>query len=333
MSRLKKHHAHLAKARAARVNSKARRVITDSTFSSDLEQSNGDLGNCIPERTEQDFDDSGLRSEESSSEESNYESNSEEATTDESDESDSEQSIADDTADVRCSMTSRNVPILECKEGGEESLKRPYGLVSSKPSRSTVKRQRRHQRELEHAASNTYKIADLFKRQQDLGMYIKNEKQCTKVSPAKKTREKGQEERTRQLAQEDMEKLLNSKKAQIKKYGHLLFPRSDFYRRHCMVRSFLYVQMQKSNLSLKKREMAEMVAPTYNRRGYTAKKLLKWVKSWVEYRNIPESKAGKHRACASLLEDEGVHCAIRDFAKTQGEGKHMHSSPLTWINS
>ena len=126
----------------------------------------------------------------------------------------------------------------------------------------------------------------------------------------------------RRSALEDLQKLLNYKTLQIKKYGHVLFPQTDFHRRHCMVKSFLYLQQNDSYLKESRKLMASIVAATFNRHGHVARKLLRWEKSWIDSRNIPKTKAGKHRAGLSWLEDEGVLCAVRDFVKTEGEGMY-----------
>jgi hypothetical protein len=126
----------------------------------------------------------------------------------------------------------------------------------------------------------------------------------------------------RRLALEDLQKLLKCKTLQTKKYGHVLFPESDFYRRHCMVKSFLYLQQNSNYLKEVRKKMATTVAATFNRHGHVARKLLHWEKSWIDSRAIPKGKAGKHRAGLSWLEDEGILCAVRDFAKAEGEGEY-----------
>jgi len=330
MPRPSKRKAHLNKARLASilVCTKAQNAVTHTDTSLSASEQLFPMNNNSSSETGQlESDDSGLRSEAASSvEESDYDesSSSDESTTS------SERSAVDETDGINDAEPSgspsqfKRAPLLAWKEGAGQSLKRQYGTGSQ----STAKRQRRHQRELDQAASNTHKIFDIFKRQQDLGISMNDKEQCFKVPRAKKVREEGQKERKLELGLEDMQKLLRSKTAQVKRYGHLLFPETDFHRRHSMVRSFLYMQKQKENMSGGKRKIAEMVAATYNRRGHTAKKLLKWVKGWINDRTIPESKAGKHKACISLLENEGVLCAIRDFAKTQGEGKYIHLNTL-----
>jgi hypothetical protein len=179
----------------------------------------------------------------------------------------------------------------------------------------------------------------MFKRQQDFGISLKTTEPCCTSPPSSLAgleRGESQEEREQKLreqklweqkreqcsALEDLERLMKLKTEQVKKYGHPILPESDFSRRHRMVRSFLYLQNQKSRFTRKDRcEMARMVAASYNKRDDVAKKIVRWEKMWIQDRVIPESKAGKCKACLSLLGDEGVLCAVRDFVKTQGDGK------------
>jgi hypothetical protein len=88
-----------------------------------------------------------------------------------------------------------------------------------------------------------------------------------------------------------------------------------------MVRSFLYLQQNGNYLKESRKQMANTVAATFNRNGHVVRKLLQWEKCWMDSRTIPKSKAGKHKAGLSWLEDEGILCAVRDFVKTEGESK------------
>jgi len=136
----------------------------------------------------------------------------------------------------------------------------------------------------------------------------------------------------RDRALDDLIRLFKSKPEQIKKYGHILYPESDFDRRHRMVRSFLYRQKEKDenpqSSPESRQEMAKEVAKDYNRRGYTGRKIVQWEKEWVQNRKIPESKAGKHKVSLSLLDDEATLCAIRDFMKSQNDGRY---NQLSWL--
>jgi hypothetical protein len=95
-----------------------------------------------------------------------------------------------------------------------------------------------------------------------------------------------------------------------------------------MVMGFLHRQQNKDK---SRREMAKEVANSFGRSMYTARKFIAWEKEWILHRRIPESRAGKHRACQSLLDDEGILCAIQDFTKTQGEGACNMISESRWL--
>src|SRR5882762_6810407 len=88
---------------------------------------------------------------------------------------------------------------LEWKENAGKSLKRPYGSGSER----TMKRRRRHQRELEQAAANTRNIVDLFKQQQGLKV------------PVKRAGRSSQQLRLEKLnrALDDLDRLIKSSKA------------------------------------------------------------------------------------------------------------------------
>jgi hypothetical protein len=183
-------------------------------------------------------------------------------------------------------------------------------------SKSTRKRHRRRQRELERASANTANILGLFKKQQE-----KKDGQVTTSTSLEESRRDSKESR-RRLAIEELEKLLQSPREQVKRYGRVLRPTSDFYRRHLLVRSFFYLQQQKDTLRLsRRREIAILAAANFKRGKSTGRKIVRWEKEWLAHRRIPESKAGKHSACLSWLEDEGVLCAVREFVVSQGEGK------------
>jgi len=187
-------------------------------------------------------------------------------------------------------------------------------------SKSTIKRRRRDQRELERASANTHNILSLFKKQQKKN---DEEQNITPTSLAvEQESPSDSEESKRQLAVEELEKLLKSTREQAKKYGRMLPATSDFYRRHLMVRSFLYLQQQKDKLQLsRRRDIAAIVAANFKRGINTGRKIIQWEREWMRHRRIPESRAGKHSACLSWLADEGVLCAVREFAVSQGEGK------------
>lgn len=262
----------------------------------------------LPRGDHRDGDETEFSSDESSSDESS------------SDELSSEESGAGEDEDT--DKTDSNCPQSEIKwsDGAGKNLRSSYGTGS----RATRTRERKRQRELDQAASKSLSIVSIFKRQRDLGISMKNNEPSPITTPLSAVgRGEARGKMARRLALEDLERLLKLKTEQVKKYGHVLSPQGDFYRRHLMVRSFLWMQEQKDKLPKKdRRGIAGMVAASFNRRSWTGRKIVRWERHWMTNRTIPESKAGKHRACLSWLEDEGVLCAVRDFAKTQGEGQY-----------
>jgi hypothetical protein len=246
---------------------------------------------------------------------SSHESSSDESSSDElsSEESGAGEDGETDKTDSNCPQS-----VIKWSDGAGKNLRSLYKTGSI----STRTRERKRQRELDQEASKTLSIVSFFKRQRDLGISMKNNEPSSITTPLSAVgRGEARGNMACHLALEDLERLLKLKTEQVKKYGHVLFPQGDFYRRHLMVRSFLWMQEQKDKLPKKdRRGIAEMVAASFNRRSWTGRKIVRWERHWMKNRTIPESKAGKHRACLSWLEDEGVLCAVRDFAKTQGEG-------------
>jgi predicted Zn-dependent protease len=188
---------------------------------------------------------------------------------------------------------------LEWKESAGKSLKRPYGSGSER----TMKRRRRHQRELEQAAANTRNIVDIFKQQQGL------------KAPAKRAGRSSQQLRLEKLnrALDDLDRLIKSSKALVRTYGHIVVSEGDFDRRYRMVRAFLHRQKNKDR---RRCEMAMEVAKAFGRSKPTARNIIKW-EEWIAHRRLPKSKAGKHRACMSLLDNKRILCAIQDLVPFQ----------------
>ncbi len=62
------------------------------------------------------------------------------------------------------------------------------------------------------------------------------------------------------------------------KYGHVLDPKSNLYRRHQMVQSFLWMQLnkEKDNPGLNQQGLAQIVTNSFNRRAYTGRKIIHW---------------------------------------------------------
>lgn len=77
-------------------------------------------------------------------------------------------------------------------------------------------------------------------------------------------------------AAHDLGELLRLKTRQIDKYGYELSRKSNYYRRYQMVRNFLWMQLnkEKDNSQLNRQGLARLVAQSFNKRGYTARKII-----------------------------------------------------------
>ena len=124
-------------------------------------------------------------------------------------------------------------------------------------------------------------------------------------------------------AAHDLGELLQLKTKQIDKYGHVLDSKSNLYRRHQMVQSFLWMQLnkEKDNPGLNRQSLARIVAQSFNRRAYTGRKVIQWERLWVKSRTIPGTKAGLNKHTLSWMEDEDLVLSIKEWSKKAGESK------------
>ena len=65
--------------------------------------------------------------------------------------------------------------------------------------------------------------------------------------------------------------MLRLKTEQMNKYGYTLAPRSNHYRRHQIIQSFLWMQLNKEKniVQLDRQGLARIVAQSFNRQAYT----------------------------------------------------------------
>src|SRR5467141_4123307 len=130
---------------------------------------------------------------------------------------------------------------------------------------------------ISRASAGTLKITAIFERQRELqSSENRSEEQGLTTSRPRNDQDDGLGEQERQRALKDLEMLLNSKREQIRKYGRMLVHEGDFYRRHCMVRNFMYMQKERneSGRVQSRQKMAEMVAITFDRRQHTGRKIV-----------------------------------------------------------
>ena len=117
----------------------------------------------------------------------------------------------------------------------------------------------------------------------------------------------------------DPSKLLESVRAQEKKYGDRLSPHSNFYRRHIMVQKFLQIQLT-TGPSQTRRSFSCNVARSFGRGTFTARNIVRWENLWVGSREIPERK--ERDDYDSWVYDGDLNDAMSKFAGTQGDSKY-----------
>lgn len=232
---------------------------------------------------------------------------------------DPETSDDDDAGDNR----HQSKVVLEWHPDAGKSLRQRYGSGS----RTTSYRQKKRQASLQREASQHYSIKELFKRQEA----ISREHDASKVVPlsdiahgrsTEPSLERSMAENARLAASEDLKRLLQLPTLQKKKYGYIMSGRSDFLKRHEMLLSYFWIQQERERFpGVKLKELAQMVAKSYNKGSGYARHLPQWEKSWIENRFIPERKSCGNCGNVSWMNEEDVACATRDFAKSQGESK------------
>ena len=190
-------------------------------------------------------------------------------------------------------------------------------------SPATENREIRRKKELEKSASQTRSIVDMFLAQQNKKQ---SPSQLTSSVPTpspplfKKVETKFE---LRVQAAHDLGELLRLNTQQIEKYGQELSPKSSYLRRHQMMRSFLWMQLnkEKDNPHLNRRQLAQVVAQSFNKRSYTGRRIVQWERSWVKDRVIPNTKEGNQKGDLSWMDDEDLVLSIKDWAKKEGESK------------
>ena len=75
-----------------------------------------------------------------------------------------------------------------------------------------------------------------------------------------------------------------------------------------------------------RRDLAITVAHSHNARGGTARQIVRWERSWVENRVIPETQAGKNKHTFSWMEDEELITDVRTYIKAQGDSMDKQST-------
>ena len=106
-------------------------------------------------------------------------------------------------------------------------------------------------------------------------------------------------------------RLLDLVTEQERKYGYRLGLKSNFYQCHLMVKHFLAIQ--KRMPEEKRRDLAELVASTFDRGKTTGRIIISWENSWVDQRKIPGRDEDK--SDPAWMDDEDLRLGICNFAK------------------
>lgn len=194
-------------------------------------------------------------------------------------------------------------------------------------SKSTIKRIKRKVRDIWTEAKKSLLIQGVFKRQVDLGLGLNTESLLT-VSRSLNSVKQGYSIKEEQNltddcenALEDLEYLLLHKTEQLKNYGQILSPNSNFLRRYKMVLGLLCIQKHKEKYSgIDCRGLATIVINIDDWGESTGRSMIQWENFWVQGWTIPESQAGKNAHTFSWMDNKDLILDIGVFIKKSGEG-------------
>lgn len=117
-------------------------------------------------------------------------------------------------------------------------------------SHATKEREIKRKKELEKSASYTRLIVGMFSAQQNKGQPSSKPLSSSDLSQSASSKVVKKVETRFELqkkAAHDPEELLHLKRQQIDKYGYELSPKSNYYRCNQIVRSFLWMQLNKQS--------------------------------------------------------------------------------------
>jgi hypothetical protein len=227
-------------------------------------------------------------------------------------------------------------------EGAGSELRGAYRAGS----RSAEYQAKKNLESLEAAAKSTYNIVAIWKRQQELKIAlpveysttstlqseiqhsksmvrvgdnsIRNLSSGSDVSDRQSLKQKRIGERA--IGLQNLQTLLRRKTDQKAKFGTEGL-RGHLLKRYEMVHAFLLAQKKTPDLT--RRTVALNVAHCFGRGEFTARNIIKWENSWIRDGAIPQAKIGgnKHHVLESLLNDEGLQLAIRQYAMSLKDGK------------
>lgn len=100
-------------------------------------------------------------------------------------------------------------------------------------------------------------------------------------------------------------------------------------QRHESVLSFLNLQYSQKGTPIedvRRGTLASMASKMSGKGGWFAKQIVKWEKSWIASRTIPEGKQGCKANLSTWLRDEGLQIFVRSWI-----GKERNSKPTLSI--
>lgn len=83
----------------------------------------------------------------------------------------------------------------------------------------------------------------------------------------------------------------------------------------------MQLNKEKDNSHLTRRDLAQIVAQSFNKKRYIRRKIVQWERSWVKLRVIPDTKAGNRKGDLSWMEDKDLVFSIKEWIKREGESK------------
>lgn len=210
-------------------------------------------------------------------------------------------------------VVNTEVPMMELKWSREGEDKRRGGYGNG--SRSTRKRHKKAAEEKRKEAAKSYNIKALWERNENNTLISTVPRGGT---PSFSKREVLMNQRTEALS--DLTKLLESVRAQEKKYGYRLAPHTNFRRRHVMVQQFLQSQLV-AGCSSRRDILLCNVAQSFGRSSFTGRNIRQWENLWMSSRDIPARQ--ERNDYDSWMYDGDLNDAMRKFARTQGDSKHL----------
>ena len=171
---------------------------------------------------------------------------------------------------------------LYWKNKKKDSLRGVWGTGS----KSTEKRARRNQRELQREASQSLSLIAMFQRQKDLQLSVQVTTSSNTVStsnvaipracsPPQVPNALFNKEEVWKTASARLDRLLKLPTEQKNVYGAVIDPRSSFHLRHRMVQSFLWLQERRDQFPVKTQiHLARLTANSFNRGGHTSRMII-----------------------------------------------------------